>query len=69
MNSEPPAIRNGSEFPFDPDVVSHWSQWLGDTKPKLLVIGQDFGDTAYFEKHQGRDDPKVQRTIIYTNCC
>jgi Uracil DNA glycosylase superfamily len=58
MSSHPGAIRNGSEFHFDPDVVSHWSQWLGDLQPKLLVVGQDFGDTLYFEKYQGSDDPR-----------
>ena len=39
-------------------MVSHWSQWLGDKEPELLVIGQDFANVEYFESHSGRDDPK-----------
>jgi hypothetical protein len=58
MNSHPGTIQNGAEFDYDPRVVSHWSQWLGDLQPQLLVIGQDFGDLAYFERFRGRDDPQ-----------
>jgi hypothetical protein len=50
-------LRNGSSFDFDADVVSHWSQWLGDQRPRLLVVGQDFSGVEYFERNRGRDDP------------
>jgi hypothetical protein len=50
-------LRNGSSFDFDPEVVSHWSQWLGHQRPRLLVVGQDFSGTDYFERNRGRDDP------------
>ena len=50
------ALCNGSVFEFDPAVVSHWSQWLGHQRPKLLVVGQDFSDVEYFSKNQGLDD-------------
>jgi uracil-DNA glycosylase len=58
MNSYPGDIRNGAEYAFDPPVVSHWSQWLGDTSPRLLIVGQDFGDISYFEQFRGLDDPE-----------
>lgn len=54
----PLLIRNGSDYEFDPDVVSHWSQWLGHQAPQLLIVGQDFSNAEYFERNGGRDDPK-----------
>ncbi len=50
-------LRNGSSFDFDPDVVSHWSQWLGHQRPTLVVVGQDFSGVEYFERNRARDDP------------
>ena len=51
-------LRNGSSFDFDPDVVSHWSQWLGHQRPLLVVVGQDFSGAGYFQRNRGRDDPE-----------
>ncbi len=50
-------LLNGTDCGTDPDVVSHWSQWLGHRRPKLLIVGQDFSNVAYFRRHGGRDDP------------
>jgi uracil-DNA glycosylase len=60
VERRPGRIRNCAEFEFDPDVVSHWEQWLGHRRPKLLVVGQDFGNIAYFLRHRGRDEPGNQ---------
>jgi hypothetical protein len=57
IERSPGRIRSCAEFAFDPDVVSHWEQWLGHRNPKLLVVGQDFGNVAYFVRHRGRDEP------------
>lgn len=54
---DPRLVRNGSSFDFDPPVLSYWSQWLGHSRPKLLIVGQDFGSVGYFTEFQGRDDP------------
>src|SRR5437763_11579920 len=51
-------LRSCAEFDFDPDVVSHWEQWLGHRRPKLLLVGQDFGNIEYFERCRGRDEPR-----------
>jgi len=51
------SICNGSSFDFDPPVVSYWSQWLGHSRPKLLIVGQDFGSIQYFLDFRGKDDP------------
>jgi uracil-DNA glycosylase len=63
IRRDPGQIFNGSQEPFDPDVVSYWSQWLGHPKPKLLVVGQDFGDIGYFIRHKGCDAPKNDTNV------
>ena len=50
-------LRSGAEFAFDPEVVSLWELWLGHKRPKLLLVGQDFGNVDYFVRNRGRDDP------------
>jgi hypothetical protein len=57
VERSPGKIRSCAEFEFDPDVVSHWEQWLGHRRPKLLVVGQDFGNVGYFVRNGGRDEP------------
>ncbi|MFZ3235739.1 MAG: uracil-DNA glycosylase family protein [Stellaceae bacterium] len=57
VERSPGKIRSCAEFDYDPDVVSHWELWLGHKHPKLLVIGQDFGNVDYFVRNHGRDDP------------
>ena len=57
VERSPGKIRNCAEFDFDPDVVSHWEAWLGHKRPKLLAVGQDFGNVGYFVRNRGRDDP------------
>jgi hypothetical protein len=61
----PGKVRSCAEFHFDPDVVSHWEQWLGHRQPKLLVVGQDFGNVGYFVRCRGRDEPnnKTNRNL------
>jgi hypothetical protein len=57
VERSPGKIRSCAEFDFDPDVVSHWEAWLGHQRPKLLAVGQDFGNIGYFIRNRGRDDP------------
>jgi uracil-DNA glycosylase len=60
VERSPGKIRSCAEFEFDPPVVSHWEQWLGHRNPKLLVVGQDFGNVGYFVRNRGRDAPNNQ---------
>jgi DNA polymerase len=60
VERSPGRIRSCAEFDFDPDVVSHWEPWLGHRQPKLLGVGQDFGNVDYFVRNGGRDDPANQ---------
>jgi uracil-DNA glycosylase len=57
VDRNPGKIRSCAEFDFDPEVVSHWEQWLGHRTPQLLVVGQDFGNVRYFVRCRGRDEP------------
>jgi len=34
-----------------------WSRWQGNLNTKILIIGQDWGDTKYFEQNKGFDKP------------
>jgi uracil-DNA glycosylase len=60
VQRSPGRIRSGAEFEFDPDVVSHWQQWLGHKQPKLLIVGQDFANVDYFVRYRGHDEPHNQ---------
>src|SRR6478672_2325316 len=57
VERSPGKIRSCGDFDFDPDVVSHWEPWLGHKRPKLLAVGQDFGNIDYFVRNGGRDEP------------
>jgi DNA polymerase len=57
VERSPGRIRSCAEFEYDPDVISHWELWLGHKHPKLLVVGQDFGNVDYFVRNRGRDEP------------
>jgi uracil-DNA glycosylase len=57
VERSPGKLRSCAEFDFDPDVVSHWEQWLGHRNPEILLVGQDFGNVGYFVRNRGRDEP------------
>jgi hypothetical protein len=57
VERSPGKIRSCAEFTFDPPVVSLWEQWLGHRRPRLFVVGQDFGNVEYFVRNRGRDEP------------
>ena len=58
VGHSPGRLRSCAEFPYDPQVVSLWEQWLGHRRPRLFVVGQDFGNVAYFVRNRGRDEPR-----------
>ncbi len=57
VEKSPGRLRSCAEFDYDPPVVSLWELWLGHKNPKLLVVGQDFGNVDYFVRNRGRDEP------------
>jgi uracil-DNA glycosylase len=57
VEASPGRLRSCAEFAFDPPAVSLWELWLGHKQPKLVVVGQDFGNVDYFVRNRGRDAP------------
>ena len=43
---------------YDSDEVGPWTFWQGNLDAKLMVVGQDWGDTQYFSRHAGREGPR-----------
>jgi len=41
------------EGAFDSREIGPWSRWQGDLDADLMVVGQDWGDTRYFERNRG----------------
>ncbi len=42
---------------FDSEQIGPWSLWQGSLDADVLVVGQDWGDTSYFHRWRGRDQP------------
>ncbi len=55
---------NPADYTYDSDQIGPWSLWQGNLDSDLIIVGQDWGDTRYFEKWEGRD----QQTGNPTNC-
>jgi len=55
-------LTNCSEFPQDSDEIGPWSLWHGDIDADILIVAQDWGDVAYFRKHDGKDEPSGNPT-------
>lgn len=43
---------------FDAEQIGSWSLWQGNLDASLMVVGQDWGDTGYFVRHEGREGPR-----------
>lgn len=46
----PSDVEHGS---LDTDQIGPWSLWQGNLEATIMVVGQDWGDVAYFEKNRG----------------
>ena len=51
--------------PADPDLrewdsshIGPWTRWLGDLNARLMVVGQEWGDTNAFKNQHGLDQPR-----------
>jgi len=42
---------------YDSGQIGPWSLWQDNLNSELLIVGQDWGDTRYFAKWEGRDQP------------
>jgi DNA polymerase len=52
--ANPADIAGGS---FDSQHIGAWSRWQGNLDAALMVIGQDWGDIAYFVSQKGQEGP------------
>src|SRR5437868_8013962 len=43
---------------YDSDEIGPWTRWQGSLDAELMVVGQDWGDVAYFESHLGLDEAR-----------
>ena len=41
---------------YDADEIGPFTRWCGDLDAELMVIGQDWGGTDYYDKHEGLDE-------------
>jgi len=41
--------------PYDSDQLGPWTLWQGNLDSELMVVGQDWGNQAYFVTNRGRD--------------
>ena len=48
-------MTNQSIYASDTDSIGKWSDWQGNLDAKILVIGQDWGSTKYWEDNDGKD--------------
>ncbi|HEY9625790.1 MAG TPA: uracil-DNA glycosylase family protein [Coleofasciculaceae cyanobacterium] len=53
--TNPAVCGNGD---FDSDHMGPWTRWQGNLNAKLMIIGQDWGDLAYFLNNEGVESPK-----------
>jgi len=51
-----PAVVEGGSY--DSDQIGPWSLWQGNLDASLMIVGQDWGGTKYFDKNRGRDAPR-----------
>ena len=67
-------LTNPSDCSNGASVAKHigpWTQWQGNLDPKLMIVGQDWGDTTSFEPYQGQDSDHnpsnmVLRELLYS---
>jgi DNA polymerase len=51
---------------LDADQIGPWSRWQGNLDAAVMVVGQDWGDVAYFKTNRGRDLARnpTNRTLV-----
>jgi DNA polymerase len=59
-----PSVCHGGVF--DCDEIGAWSRWQGNVDAELMVIGQDWGDVAWFVREKGRstNTSKTNTTLV-----
>ena len=47
---------------YDSNEIGPWSLWQNNLEAEIMVVGQDWGDTAFFTKWEGIDPPSNNPT-------
>ncbi|MEO8593833.1 MAG: hypothetical protein ABI759_10975 [Candidatus Solibacter sp.] len=55
-----PAACDGGNH--DSEAIGPWSLWQGNLNARLVIVGQDWGDTGYFTANKGPRSPATRRT-------
>jgi DNA polymerase len=51
-------MTNTSTLKYETNSIGKWSDWQGSLNSKILIVGQDWGTTKYWNDNFGNDDPK-----------
>jgi DNA polymerase len=65
--TNPSVYRDGI---YDTEQIGPWSRWQGNLDAPVVVVGQDWGGTEYFNEHEGLDeglDPAKDEKFNDTN--
>jgi len=62
--TNPADVREGH---FDSDEIGPWSRWQGNLAARLMVVGQDWGDTNYYIRHSGVEGPNNPTNTALAN--
>lgn len=55
-----PSVHEGGKF--DSTEIGPWTLWQGNLNARIMIVGQDWGDKAYFTKWKGADQPSGNPT-------
>lgn len=47
---------------YDSSEIGPWTLWQGNLSANVMIVGQDWGDKAYFTKWKGADQPSGNPT-------
>ncbi|MEO6062158.1 MAG: uracil-DNA glycosylase family protein [Thermoflexales bacterium] len=59
--TNPACVRNGA---LDSGEIGPWTRWNGDLNARLVVVGQEWGDIASFERQGGIDTPSPTNEML-----
>ena len=59
--TNPASVQRGE---FDGEEVGPWTRWNGDLNARIVVIGQEWGDVASFERQRGLDTPSPTNRML-----
>lgn len=59
--TNPSVVDNGK---LDGIEIGPWTRWNGDLNARILIVGQEWGDVASFERQGGLDTPSATNEML-----